>query len=95
MKIQPINFIKNTGAKTIEACGSAKKGAKKALGITKDFAKNQKDKFVNTKAIKSAKNFLGKNKELIVGSTVLVAGTALAIACVKTIVDKIKEVKEK
>ena len=95
MKIQPMNFIKNTGAKTIEACGNAKKSVKKGYNAVKGFAKTQSDKFINTKAVKTAKTFLGNNKELIVGSTVLVAGATLAVACVKTIVDKIKEVKEK
>ncbi|MBR3605509.1 MAG: hypothetical protein IKL52_05740 [Candidatus Gastranaerophilales bacterium] len=95
MTIQPVkafaSFVDKTGSKTIDLCKSAKSRADQMNTSVKTFAKNQADKFVATKPAQ----FIGKNKNIIVGAAVLTAGVALAVAAAKAIIDKVQEIRNK
>ena len=95
MTIQPVkafaSFVDKTGSKTIDLCKNAKTKADNIGSNVKTFAKTQADKFVATKPAK----FIGKNKNIIVGVTVLTAGVALAVAAAKAIIDKVQEIRNK
>ena len=95
MTIQPIKsfakFVDKTGSATIGLCKSAKTKADTLGASVKTFTKTQADKFVKTKPAQ----FVGKNKNVIVGATVLAGAVALAAVATKAIVDKIQEIRNK
>ena len=95
MTIQPIKsfakFVDKTGSTTIWLCKNAKTKTDAFGTQVKTFVKNQADKFVKTKPAQ----FVGKNKNVIVGAAVLTAGVALAAAATKAIVDKVQEIRNR
>ena len=98
MNIPSIQGIGQNIKKGVDTVGS---GTIDVAKNVKEFASTQLGKLKDTKLAtdvveigKKAGKFVKTNKNTIVGAGVLVAATGLAIAAVKTIVDKVKEVKE-
>ena len=55
--------------------------------------KENADKFISSSAkLTNAKEAVKANKEVIVGGAIILGATALAISCIKGIVNKVKDV---